>query len=63
MNIRTFGFAWLLLLLPAQLPAASLTDRISDVLGGDRGDEILDPEQAFRIDSRVIDAREPPLLS
>jgi len=54
MRLRTF-ITITLLCLSAPLPAGSLTDRLADAFSAD-ADEILDPEQAFRIDSRVIDA-------
>ncbi len=44
-----------LLVLAGQAAAGSLGDRLANVLYGGE-DEILDPEEAFRIDSRVINA-------
>lgn len=54
MRLRTF-ITIILLFLSLPLLAGSLTDRLVDAFSAE-ADEILDPEQAFRIDSQVIDA-------
>lgn len=55
--MKLFRFTGALILLAIVWPAlaGSLSDRISGVFSGNQADEILDPEQAFRIDNRVID--------
>ncbi|MCG8325955.1 MAG: hypothetical protein MI673_10600, partial [Thiotrichales bacterium] len=55
MNHLRLIFLFLIFCIPGTLAAGSLSDRLANAFT--RGeDEILDPEQAFRISSRVVNA-------